>query len=233
MKTVTLRAKLTLSYSIIVSLLLIGFSLLYYRVLSVDLNQALNDEVIERASGLRGFLRFEDGKPIFIYDDSDPDEAFFVRSATRYFQVYDATTGELLAQSPELETMGVQYTGEDVAHFVQSPRSISELQTDQGNLRFRIETVTTDDGRTYLLIVGVSTQAVDNAMRTFLRSLAWLIPTGVFLAAVTAWFMAGKAWQPIEQTIQQMKQFTASISHELRTPLACASRRSRSCVDAE
>src|SRR5207244_2822737 len=54
----------------------------------------------------------------------------------------------------------------------------------------------------------------------FLRSLAWLILTGVFLAAITSWFMAGKAWQPIERTIQQMKQFSGSISHELRTPLA-------------
>jgi signal transduction histidine kinase len=220
MKPLTLRAKLTLSYSIIVSLLLTGFALLYYRVLSVDLDQALNDDLIERASGLRGYLRFEDGKPVFIYDDSDSDEAFFVRSATRYFQIYDVSTGELLGQSPELETLGVQYSGEDIDHFAQSPRSIFELQTDQGKLRFRTETITIEGGHTYLLIVGASTQAMDNAIHRFLRSLAWLIPTGVFLAAITSWFMAGKAWQPIEQTIQQMKQFTASISHELRTPLA-------------
>ena len=48
----SLRRRLTVSYAVVVSLLLTGFALLYYRVLSVDLNQALTNELVERASGL-------------------------------------------------------------------------------------------------------------------------------------------------------------------------------------
>jgi signal transduction histidine kinase len=220
MKPLTLRTKLTLSYAVVVSVLLTGFALLYYRVLSVDLNQALSDELIERASGLRGYLRFQEGGPAFVYDESDPEEVSFVRSATRYFQIYDANNGELLTQSLELEALGVNYSQADVVHFVLSAPLFTELQTDEGKLRFRAELISSNPGHSYLLMVGASTQVVEDAVNSFIRSLAWLIPAGVLLAAVVSWFMAGKAWEPIEQTIQHMKQFTASISHELRTPLA-------------
>jgi len=220
MKTPSLRAKLTAFYAIVVSVLLTGFALLYYRVLSVDLNQALTQELVETAAALRGYLRFDSGKPVLVYDDADPEQAAFIRTAARYFQVYDAATGELLAQSPELDVLGVQYSSSDVGQLVDEERTFVDLETDQGKLRFRTETITDSSGRTYLLMTGASTEPIDDAVATFLRSLVWLIPSGVALAAIASWFMAGRAWRPIEHSIEQMKQFTASISHELRTPLA-------------
>ena len=36
------------------------------------------------------------------------------RGATRYYQVYDGTTGALLLQSAALEPLGLQYTPEEV-----------------------------------------------------------------------------------------------------------------------
>src|SRR5204862_5075303 len=51
MKPLTLRTKLTLFYSITVSVLLTSFALIYYRVLSVGLDQALTQELIDRTSG--------------------------------------------------------------------------------------------------------------------------------------------------------------------------------------
>ncbi len=89
MKPLTLRTKLTLFYSITVSVLLTGFALVYYRVLSVGLDQALTQELIDRTSGLRGYLRFEEGQPVFAYDPTDPDEVSFINTATRYYQVYE------------------------------------------------------------------------------------------------------------------------------------------------
>src|SRR5436309_14865616 len=114
MKPLTLRNKLTLFYSITVSLLLTGFALVSYRVLSVGLNTALSDELIERAAGLRGYLRIEEGKPVLVYDENDPEETMFVRTATRYFEVYEVTRGTLLALSPELQALGVQHSMEEL-----------------------------------------------------------------------------------------------------------------------
>jgi len=196
MKPLTLRTKLTLFYSITVSVLLSGFALIYYRVLSVGLDRNLTQEVLDRTSGLRGYLRFEEGKPVFVFDPTDLDEITFINTSTRYYQVYDVETGALLSESDELRASGVQFSPSDIAHYVQTSPSFVDLHTDQGKLRFRNEVVPTPEG-TYLLLVGASAERGDEAVNSFLRALAWLMPTGILLAAVASWFMAGKALKPV------------------------------------
>src|SRR3954447_22212050 len=117
MRPLTLRTKLTLFYSITVSVLLTGFGLIYYNVLSVGLDRDLTQEVQDRADGLRGYLRFEEGQPVFRYDPNDPDEVTFINTATRYYQVYEIHTGKLLAESDEFHAAAVKYPASDVTHY--------------------------------------------------------------------------------------------------------------------
>src|SRR5947199_329812 len=109
MKPLTLRTKLTLFYSITVSVLLTGFGLVYYRVLSVGLDRDITQDVIDRASGLRGYLRFEEGVPIFDYDPNDPDELSFINTATRYYQLYELHGRESVAACGRAEQGGRRY----------------------------------------------------------------------------------------------------------------------------
>src|SRR5260370_27773491 len=110
MKPLTLRTKLTLFYSITVSLLLTGFALVDYRVLSFGLNQDLTQEVIDMTSGLRGYLRFEEGLPAFAYDPNDPDELSFINTPTRHYQVYEVRNCTLLVVSDEFLVTRLLYS---------------------------------------------------------------------------------------------------------------------------
>jgi heavy metal sensor kinase len=196
MRPLTLRTKLTLFYSITVSVLLTGFALIYYRVLAVGLDRDLTQDILDRTSGVRGYLRFEEGQPVFAYDVNDPDELTFINRATRYYQVYEIGTGMLLAESDELQNGQVRFSSTDVALYAETAPSFVDIHTDEGNIRLRYETVS--GGRNnYLLFVGASTQPIEDTVDSFLEGLAWLIPTGVLLAAIASWFMAGKALQPV------------------------------------
>jgi OmpR-family two-component system manganese-sensing sensor histidine kinase len=46
--------------------------------------------------------------------------------------------------------------------------------------------------------------------------------TGLMLLSVGAsgWFLSGKAMEPVDESYQRLKQFTADASHELRSPIA-------------
>ena len=137
----------------------------------------------------------------------------------------------------------------------------SDLQLEQERLRFHNAVMSKDNTNSYLVRVGIPLTPADDAQRGFLRSLLFLTPIGVLLAAVVGWEMSRRALRPmqtlaaaareidieqlqqrlptrgtndevdevaqafnetlarLENSVGQMKQFTASISHELRTPL--------------
>ena len=68
-----LRFKLTILYTAIFSALLSGFFLFAYYLLANQLEATATDELLERATGLKGYLRFQNGAPTLVFDADDPD----------------------------------------------------------------------------------------------------------------------------------------------------------------
>ncbi|MBF2014931.1 MAG: HAMP domain-containing histidine kinase [Rivularia sp. T60_A2020_040] len=67
--------------------------------------------------------------------------------------------------------------------------------------------------------VSTSTVELQKELERLLLGLGVGNILGMVLISGTGWWLTNKALQPIEQSFQQLQQFTADASHELRSPL--------------
>jgi heavy metal sensor kinase len=195
-RPLALRTQLTVFYTAILALLLSALGFTYYQVLARQLDADASAHLEEITSGLHGYLRFPNGTPSLFFDRTDPEQVAFVEGATRYYQVYDASSGQLLVQSPALAPLGLHYTAAEVQAFRDSPATL-DMETDHGRIRLSNSVLSPGGGRAYLLQVGVSLDTVDRTLRRFVRLLLWSLPTGAFLALAVGRWMAARALAPL------------------------------------
>ena len=196
MKPLSLRTQLTAFYTAILALLLTAMGVIYYQVLSRQLDAGASADLEEITSALHGYLRFADAGPSLIYDRSDPEQVSFIEGAARYYQIYDAGTGQLVVQSPALSPLGLHYTPAEAQAFREAPGML-DMQTDHGRIRLSSSVLSPGDGRSYLLQVGIPLTAIDDALQRFVRLLAWSVPAGLLFALVIGRWMAARALAPL------------------------------------
>jgi heavy metal sensor kinase len=199
MPTFSLRTRLTVFYIAVFGLLLMGLAGVSYRVLAQQLDSDATANLLETTNGLHGYVHFDGGKPAIVYDTADPEEAAFVQRATRFYQIYDASSGALLLQSEAIEPLGVSFTPAEVKSFRDQPR-LHDIQTDYGRIRLTNDVITGDaPSQIFLLQVGTSLAGMDGALRSFRRLLLWGMPAGLLVAVIAGRWMAGVALTPLER----------------------------------
>jgi len=204
-----LRTRLTLIYTAILALLVTALSVTYYRVLALQLDADATADLGELTSGLHGYLHVEDGQPVLVYDKTDPDQVAFVEAASRYYQVFDADTAELLAQSTAMQPLGLRYTPAEVKSFRERPHNV-DVETDRGRVRLSNSLVSPGSGATYLLQVGVSLETADSALDRFLTLLLWSVPASVVLVLVIGRMMAGRSLAPLVDLARRTREITVA-----------------------
>jgi heavy metal sensor kinase len=195
--TFSLRTRLIVLYTVIFGVLLTTIGISAYRLFARQLDDDATANLIELTNGLHGYLRIDDGEPTLVYDDTDPEEAAFVQRATRFYQVYNATTGKLLVQSDGLAPMALTLSPEEVKSFRDNPR-LWTPETDYGRIRLSNTLITDDAGGTYLLQVGFPLKVpVDDPLSHFLKLLLWGGPIGLVAAVIFGRWMARLALAPL------------------------------------
>ncbi|MGB8590350.1 MAG: heavy metal sensor histidine kinase [Candidatus Acidiferrales bacterium] len=261
MLALSVRTRLTLFYSAVLSVMLAGFGLLFYHALGLFMERSITKELEDQVAFLQSHTRVENGKVQVEFNPDNREEAYLVHVATRFYEVFELPSGRLVIQSEELEFLGVRPMPDAVRALAAKP-GLSDLQFPTERLRFDSSIVPAADGSASLLVrVGIPLDPADAARREFLHALLLLMPIGIALAGLAGWQMARRALRPmmnlaiaarkidvqqlherlpvrgigdevddvakafnetlgrLENSVEQMKQFTASISHELRTPL--------------
>jgi len=194
--TLPLRVRLAAASMLVSGLLLAALSVVSYGVLARWLDDDANTRLTELTEGLHGYLRFDGDEPTIDLNPNDSDQVAFVQEATRYYQIYDAQTGRLAFQSAGLAPLGLQLAPAEAQEYASHPRPF-DISTDYGRLRISNSVIPGLPGQRYLLQVGVSLRAIDNALERYRRLTLLLALPALFVAAVASWWLSRIALAPL------------------------------------
>ena len=206
--TLPLRVRLAVASMLVSGLLLAALSVVSYNVLARWLDDDANTRLTELTEGLHGYLRFDGDEPSIDLNPNDSDQVAFVQEATRYYQIYDVQTGQLVFQSAGLAPLGLQLAPEEVREY--SSRGPFTIGTDYGRLRISNSVIPGEPGRRYLLQVGVSLRGIDNALERYRRLMLLLALPALFLAAAASWWLSRIALAPLTRVAGAAREIDVS-----------------------
>lgn len=195
LKPLKLRTKLALGYALLFALLLGTAGTAVHHLMALRLTAEADDNLVDHLAGLWGYIQFRDGKPVVSHDPNNSYVTYFLREATRYYQLYDAESGALLLQSDDSSIMHLALASDQAQQLAQHP-GIDRVVSNGVPMRFR-SAIFQANGHSYLLRIGVSVER-DLQVIDELRSVLFLLlPITTMIVIAGAWWMADRSLQPL------------------------------------
>jgi heavy metal sensor kinase len=207
MNALALRTKLTLFYTSTLALLVVAIAAAYYQTLRYQIDASITEELVQLSAGLSGYLKLSPDQISLAYNTSDPEQEFFIETATRLFQIYRVRDGKAMTQSPEMRALGLQLTQSEIQKSMEGP-ALQDVSTVHGRVRLVNTALPSDTDRTYLMQIGGSLDPLDSALEGFLDALALVLPISLVAAAYLGSLMAGRALSPLKAAARSAAEIT-------------------------
>jgi heavy metal sensor kinase len=209
MKRLAIRTRLAVFYTGVFAVVLTLFAALSYQLATRELKRQSDVRLDQVAAGLRGYLRVENGKPYFRYNQQDREERFFIDDASQYFSLYDAATGHLmqeseasrldnLAISPEQARKVLARLAADTRMQYTRSSEFDFVESSKARMRFHNAEITDNEGRVYLLRVGTPLAPLDATLKEIREIFIMMLPVGMLVAGLGGWWMARSALKPVD-----------------------------------
>jgi len=214
----SMRRRLALWYAIVTAILLIVFATGFYLYVQTTLIDRIDDtidhvaEVIERSLIRSNLIDLE----------SD-----FSRNFSANAQAIDADhididwfspTGEILWTTNQT-TESLQEREQGILKPVYRTIHLSEHLSEAEPLRQMTEPIVVNGKLLGYLRISHPWFEVTKPVKQLFLDLAIGTTLMVFVVLLCGWWLAGIAMEPVHESYQRLKQFTADASHELRNPI--------------
>jgi OmpR-family two-component system manganese-sensing sensor histidine kinase len=200
-----IRYRLLLSYLLILASILSIFAVGVRVIFGHSLRVQLLEKLTALGQGAAANVENEDGK-LKIESDFKTQKILNTNQAIQWFDLQ----GNLINQQ-----------GKFVINLPLSKDDLVQIQTGKTKIEGLILPIIESDNGKLIGYVRVS-QSLEEMEET-LKKLDWGLGIGILsaliLSGIGGIILTNQAMQPIEESFQRLKQFTADASHELRGPL--------------
>jgi len=204
-----LRFRLTLSYVLFFAALLVVIGVFFGRMIQTQLEGSVRDALEEEWGEAKGYLRIENYQPIWIADDTDPEEAYIVSRIKHVFFIADGN-GVPIDYDDTYESIGLD-SPEQIAKIINGDPVIHQ-RYDKSGVPYIIKAgrIPDDKGRPYFFAIGRSLAPARANVRALTRYYFFSLPAMIALAALLGWWLAGRAIRPVNSVAQAAREITGS-----------------------
>ena len=234
-----LRFRLTASYALFFTILLIGVALLFRERLDSTLQTQERETLNDQWAAMKGYLRIEkkheidpDERAIWYYDDEDQDETRIVYDIKGIYLIADPSGKVILdeddkpAVSPGYkDNFGIDSPAVIQAHIREAlackcAKTWRFTRVNAEHEVFEIHSGIVWDQKhqlPYYVALGTATAEYARILRGFSWIFILVIPGSLVLGTALGWFMAGRALTPVRDVAQAAQRISGS-NLSLRIP---------------
>ena len=213
-----LRFRLTFSYLLLFSALLVVIGLYFRHNLQVQTEGDVRAVLEEVWGEAKGYLRIENARPLWTADPDDPEDAHIKDRLSLVLLLTDSN-GNVLIDSPTYDSIGID-SPDEIRRIMALKEPEVHIRTDAAGTPYIIKAwyMLDDHGQRYFFAIGRSLADSVRTVKTFTRdyflSLLAIIP----LTGLLGWALAGRAIQPVNEVAQAAQKITGS-NLSLQIPL--------------
>ena len=212
-----LRFRLMLSYALFFGLLLAGLGVVFRQSLTALLEVRIHEVVGEEWVALRAYLHFKEGRPVWEFDEDDPEESFFVERLRRTLLIA-TLEGEILEVTNGYRLLGVE-PPEALRRMAAGPLPYWTTRTDsRGEEVFLRYGLITEEGKRYLIGFGRRSVEGQQLPAIFTKNYFAFLPLLLGIACLLGWIAAGRALRPVVELAETAERISSSTL-DMRIPL--------------
>ena len=203
-----LRFRLSLSYVLFFTVLLIAIGLVFRQALRSEMNGDVQALLEEEWGAAKGYLSIENQRPVWIWDSTDQEEAYIVDRLRHIYLITDAN-GYVLENSVTYDSIG-EDSPQEIARILKLPKPETHVRTDKNGVPYLIKagTIRDDKGQAYFFALGRSLEDNERTVTAFTRTYFFLLPAMIVLTSVAGWLLAGRAIRPLNSVAQAAQGLT-------------------------